>query len=111
MFWSWKLVAEWLRLRKNFSDIEIGHFQSDVDHFCDLYHKLTGRPGETNYVHILKSGHDKWHLLKHRSFYKLFTTSEKLFCSIDVFDGIDYYLQNIFLSIFCQYQIGLGRFK
>ena len=54
--------------KHDFSDDEIDTFQKAVDNFFVPWVHLTGLEGQTNYIHMLGSGHfksflEEWHSL------------------------------------------------
>ena len=61
---------ETLRSRQFFTDDRIASFQSDVDDFMDLWHRLSGHGGVGNYMHLLDVGHVADQLRRHRNLYR-----------------------------------------
>jgi hypothetical protein len=50
-------AMELLRMRRSLTDAEIQRFQLHADRFANLYVALEGYDGQTNYTHLLISGH------------------------------------------------------
>ena len=46
-----------VRRKEDFTDQDILDFQNHIDQWFQLWVKLHGKDGVTNYVHILASGH------------------------------------------------------
>ena len=67
---KFRVVAHWLDSRVHFDFEMICQFQNDVDEFCLVYFKLTGRDGMTNYFHLLHAGHYAFFLSKYGNLYR-----------------------------------------
>lgn len=61
---------ETLRSRKPFKKRDVLHFQSIADKFGDMWVKIAGRDGQSNYMHDLISGHCSYFLFKYGSLYR-----------------------------------------
>lgn len=64
-------VSELLDSKQHFDKDDAYNFQAKADAFCDVYIKLTGRDGMTNYYHNLHAGHFMYFLLKYGNLYRL----------------------------------------
>lgn len=67
---KYKETTEKLSSRKHFEFIDICSFQKSADEFCEIYFRLTGRHGMTNYFHCLYAGHFSYFLRRYGSLYK-----------------------------------------
>jgi len=59
-----------LQKKDDFTDEQIGQFQSDVDIFFRMWVKLCGHKGVTNYIHMMASGHFSEHLIYWQNLYR-----------------------------------------
>ena len=62
-------ALELLRKKDDLSDDEIAQFQGNVDDFFQIWIKLHGAEGITNYIHMLGSGHISDYLFHWRNLY------------------------------------------
>ena len=58
-----------VRQKEPFSDQDIQSFQTSVDEWYQLWMRLEGREGCTNYTHLLGAGHVADMLFHHRNLY------------------------------------------
>jgi hypothetical protein len=58
-----------LRKKTEFSNLEIVELQVAIDEWYQVWWRLEGRDGITNYVHLLASGHIADYLFRHRNLY------------------------------------------
>jgi hypothetical protein len=60
----------WLRSHEDLSDSDIFTFQKEADLFFQLWVRMTGRSGQTNYFHMFGSGHFAEYLFYWRNLYQ-----------------------------------------
>ena len=66
----YKEVYDFLESREHFNRDKICEFQLVADEFCDLYFAECGTDGNTNYFHLLSTGHFAWFLDRFGNLYR-----------------------------------------
>ena len=66
----YKEIITIIRQRNDFADNEINILQEKIDKWHSLWIDLTGIIGQTNYIHILSSGHLSYYLKRYKNLYR-----------------------------------------
>lgn len=66
---KYNAMMKCLRSKEDFTNDDVERFQLRVDCFYQDYMKVVGRPGITNYFHMLGSGHVSEYLLHYKNLY------------------------------------------
>jgi hypothetical protein len=68
-FFLYRKFFKLLRQKTEFTNEEIVECQVAIDEWYQVWWRLEGRDGITNYVHLLSSGHIADYLFRHRNLY------------------------------------------